>query len=129
MFKKISGVAAAIATIGACTVVGVAPASAASNQCVNNVFRQGSQSACVGYIQAMLNYDDYEHLSVDNSFGPLTRAAVVSRQNIWRDNFQPSMQIDGVVGPQTWHAICVPQKGPATSSFFAAAHAAGCPGL
>jgi peptidoglycan hydrolase-like protein with peptidoglycan-binding domain len=61
-------------------------------------------------------------LEVDGQFGEQTRAAVVAFQTYW------GMQVDGVVGAETWNILCGPQMGPGPISWYPydAARASGC---
>lgn len=65
---------------------------------VRPVLSQGASGQAVTELQVALDHAG-AHLVVDGTFGPLTRAAVLS--------FQASnhLQADGVVGPQTWGAL------------------------
>ncbi|HUC89505.1 MAG TPA: peptidoglycan-binding domain-containing protein [Patescibacteria group bacterium] len=81
---------------------------AATPNCVLNTYQNGSYSACVGYLQRMLNsigsnytYAKYQKLNVDSSFGPLTRGQVYAFQSF------EDIGYDGIVGRQTWHALCL----------------------
>lgn len=118
----------ALAAAGAVGTVGVSAAPAeAAGRCVDYNYSQGGYSSCVGYIQQLLNWHLYRNsgsnlLVVDNSFGPKTKAAVVSFQQLFR------LTADGIVGPQTWRVLCAPQMGPGPIAGFpyTAARAAGC---
>ena len=114
------GVTGAIAPAG---LSAPAPAEAAG-KCVNYNYSSGGYSACIGYIQQLLNDKiTGPKLVVDNNFGPKTRAAVIQVQKRW------GLKVDGIVGKQTWNLICSPQRGPGPIPGwpYAAARAAGCP--
>ncbi|WP_307834563.1 peptidoglycan-binding domain-containing protein [Paractinoplanes lichenicola] len=42
---------------------------------------------------------------VDGVFGPRTETAVVGWQEFLRDNDEPAMAVDGIVGPMTWQSL------------------------
>ena len=68
------------------------------------VLREGDSGNPVANLQYFLNYlsgfyDTVPPLSVDGSFGPTTRAAVVDAQNTF------GLPADGIVGERTWEAI------------------------
>jgi peptidoglycan hydrolase-like protein with peptidoglycan-binding domain len=71
----------------------------------------GSSGTWVRALQSRLNYEWFYgdltngFLSVDGSFGPLTRSAVTDFQTKWHDRGHSNMLIDGIVGPQTWGAL------------------------
>jgi peptidoglycan hydrolase-like protein with peptidoglycan-binding domain len=62
------------------------------------VLRQGSSGGAVNIAQPALNGKGYT-LVADGVFGPRTDSAVRSLQ---RDR---GLQVDGIVGPQTWNAL------------------------
>lgn len=64
----------------------------------NQVLQQGSSGGAVKILQVALNGKGYS-LVGDGIFGPLTDAAVRQFQS---DN---GLQVDGIVGPQTWGAL------------------------
>lgn len=57
------------------------------------------KSSAIGRIQTALNSKGYKAGSVDNSFGPTTKAAVVAFQK------KNGLTADGVVGQKTWHQL------------------------
>lgn len=61
--------------------------------------RKGAYSSAVKEIQEKLLYIGYDPGDIDSDFGDMTYAAVKKFQ---RDN---SLEVDGVVGPQTWAAL------------------------
>lgn len=78
-------------------------ASAAS--CVDYTFRRGSTGTCVRYIQTLANHKlpyiyNYSTLLVDGQYGPVTKGGIYRIQKQW------GLYYDGVVGPQTWRALC-----------------------
>lgn len=86
------------------------PASAAS--CESTVLRKGSTNySCVKVAQQKLNQwaCPGTALAVDGSYGPLTQRAVYRFQDTYNANNQafgaPDINVDGVVGPQTWNAF------------------------
>ena len=64
----------------------------------NPVLRMGSAGGAVKMLQLALRAKGYR-LAVDGSFGPFTRAAVLSFQKRAR------LEVDGIVGPRTWRAL------------------------
>ena len=53
----------------------------------------------VRIVQNDLNDFNNAGLTVDGSFGPLTKAAVINWQN------ELGLKVDGIVGPQTWSSL------------------------
>jgi peptidoglycan hydrolase-like protein with peptidoglycan-binding domain len=105
-FVAIFGVALAVSTVNAQT---------ANAACVDNIYKQGSSSVCVKYVQQMLNgqtkyngQDPYHAsplaglslLATDSVFGSKTRARVVILQK-WQ-----KIDPDGAVGIKTWTKLC-----------------------
>ena len=86
--------------------------------CTKYVYRQSGTGTCVKYIQKLVNYHNRSpryssyKLSIDGSFGPKTKAAVLNVQKMYQ------IKRDGIVGPQTWRIICSPQIGPGIPSKF-----------
>lgn len=75
--------------------------------CTQGTWRYGDNHYCVGLIQWLLNsegwylrYANWSTLEADQDFGPLTRGQVKAFQTY------AGIQIDGIVGPQTWGALC-----------------------
>lgn len=67
----------------------------------------GSTGSAVRAVQDELNYQimkSGDKLAVDGSFGPLTRAAVITFQRDMAKKVA-GFDVDGIVGPQTWHAL------------------------
>lgn len=117
------GLIAVVATaVGVALVPNNNQVNAAS--CTSSVFSSG-YAGCVFYIQRMINgdhvrqaYRNYTwgtnslgtscgvygfktgYLAVDGSFGPATRADVKVEQSA------NCIKSDGIVGPQTWKALC-----------------------
>ena len=103
---------ASAATLSAHTQQVQKPASVSPHTSCPPTLRQGSTGSWVKELQNQLNVDYYyydfdnypydfkPYLSVDGSFGPLTTNAVKDFQYIYTPT-----QIDGVVGPKTWHAL------------------------
>jgi peptidoglycan hydrolase-like protein with peptidoglycan-binding domain len=94
--------------------VGVAePAQAAT--CKSQVFQYGSRGTCVEYIQAILNSKglgtgtDGGKTSMDGIFGWRTHDLVTRVQQKW------ALTQDGIVGPNTWKALCDTNGGRKTS--------------
>jgi len=79
---------------------------------------QGSSGYCVRYLQWSLNQPGggSHGLSIDGSFGPLTKSAVISFQGSHRDWNGVVLLKDGIVGSRTWWALdkAVPPAGTAT---------------
>lgn len=55
-------------------------------------------------VQQRLNVLGYDWVDPDGHYGPLTEAAVETFQRM------QGLRIDGVVGPQTWHALFAPGR-------------------
>lgn len=106
-FSRIGLAATAVVMVAAGTVF-LAPAAPAEAgyTCTRPTLREGSRSACVRHLQAMLNnmypfnYSS-EPLSEDGIFGPRTHAAVREYQRVEQD-----LTVDGIVGPNTWWRLC-----------------------
>jgi hypothetical protein len=77
---------------------GAAPPAGGGSSGAPPTVQQGSTGPFVSTLQQDLNKLGYS-LAVDGSFGPLTRAAVVSFQS------GAHISVDGIVGPQTWQAL------------------------
>ena len=70
--------------------------------------RYGSEGDDVLYLQSRLNLasEVTTHLAVDGAFGPKTKAAVREFQTA-----HPPLEVDGVVGPQTWPVVeAIPEE-------------------
>lgn len=65
------------------------------------VLRQGDTGQAVIKLQTVLKAKGYDPGPLDGVFGPRTEAAVIAFQT------QKNLQVDGVVGPQTWAALGV----------------------
>ncbi|UOE43224.1 peptidoglycan-binding domain-containing protein [Agromyces larvae] len=121
LVKKTFSVLGGVALAATLAVAPVSPAAAATD-CVDNVYKYGGYSSCVGDIQKILNLahsvQGSYRLKVDNSFGANTRNSVK-----W---FQSSkgLTADGVVGPKTWQALCAHKFGYGTAAFLKSAYAA-----
>jgi peptidoglycan hydrolase-like protein with peptidoglycan-binding domain len=82
------------------------------------VLAQGYQGGCIDELQSELNFDENANLSVDGTFGPTTRQAVITFQQ--QNGVSPA---DGLVGPQTKQALVnadsvpTPQPGAPLSPF------------
>ena len=104
---------AAVATIVVPTVSAAEPAQAAT--CKSQVFQVGSRGTCVEHIQAILNGKglgtgtDGGKTSVDGIFGWRTHELVTRVQQKW------ALTQDGVVGPNTWAALCSTNVGKKTA--------------
>lgn len=80
----------------------------AANGCVVYTYRQGNSGSCVKNIQTILTYNTRSGtcgnvstaVVIDSSFGPKTAAGVKAFQ---REN---CLTADGIVGPNTWRALC-----------------------
>lgn len=70
----------------------------ALNDAISQVLKQGSSGGSVKILQVGLNGKGYALVS-DGIFGPATSAAVKQFQS------DSGIQVDGVVGPQTWSAL------------------------
>jgi len=87
-----------------------APAASPATGCATQRYSKGSSSSCVNHLQALYNYHAKRlwggsAIPVDGDFGPVTDAAVRSYQT------HLSLVVDGIVGPQTWGALCTPPNG------------------
>ena len=120
----IAGAALGLAIAGSVGGVATATPAAAAGQCVDYQYSAGGDGSCVANIQTLLNAFKVggPQLEVDGQFGEQTRAAVVAFQTYW------GMQVDGVVGAETWNILCGPQMGPGPISWYPydAARASGC---
>lgn len=107
--KKLSFkfIIASFMIVFASVVLPSSQASAASG-CVVYTYRQGNSGSCVKNIQRILTFNTQSgrcaNLStavvMDGSFGPKTNAGVKAFQ---REN---CLVADGIVGPNTWRALC-----------------------
>jgi peptidoglycan hydrolase-like protein with peptidoglycan-binding domain len=99
--KLVTKIIAVFLLVGAATVA-VPQHTEAATPCTQRTFstRQNPGSTCVGHIQFLVNLSNGSGLVPDNSFGPLTKAAI--------KNWQAKKQIksDGIVGKQTWATLC-----------------------
>lgn len=68
----------------------------AASSCSSTTLKQGARGSCVKELQTALNKAGHSAGSVDGSFGPKTRSAVIGFQK------KHGLSVDGVVGPQTW---------------------------
>lgn len=97
--------------------------------CVKHEFgtKVNSNNICVEYIQNMLNIANGAKLQRDGDFGPKTYAAVKA----WQTKQSPKIQVDGIVGVQTWGTLCANKndkiKDPnLLAAYILTAHNAGC---
>lgn len=67
--------------------------------------RQSQPDESVKFLQQRLNFSGF-NLRVDGFFGSRTEAAVREFQARGNDH-NPSILVDGIVGPQTWNALGV----------------------
>lgn len=120
----LTGAALGLAIAGSVGGVATAAPAQAAGQCVDYQYSAGGDGSCVANIQTLLNAFKVggPQLEVDGQFGEQTRAAVVAFQTYW------GMQVDGVVGAETWNILCGPQMGPGPISWYPydAARASGC---
>jgi peptidoglycan hydrolase-like protein with peptidoglycan-binding domain len=80
----------------------------AAHGCVVSTYRQGNSGSCVRNIQTVLTYNTRSGscgnvntaVVIDGQFGPKTAAGVKAFQ---REN---CLTADGIVGPNTWRALC-----------------------
>lgn len=71
------------------------------------LLRKGSQGAAVKDVQTALQRRGFSPGPIDGIFGPLTETAVRAFQTAG------GLIVDGIVGPQTWGALCEPTFEPA----------------
>lgn len=106
--KSFKFIAAAIVMILGFVILPVNQVGAAARGCVAGTYRQGNSGTCVRYIQTILTYNLRSGscgnvntaVGIDGSFGPQTAAGVKAYQ---REN---CLVADGIVGPNTWRALC-----------------------
>ena len=72
--------------------------------------RRGDQGDAVRSVQEEFQYrnlsgDPNNAPLVDGIFGPKTEAAVRNWQQFLHDNDEPTMAVDGIVGPMTWQSL------------------------
>ncbi|MGH7217944.1 MAG: peptidoglycan-binding domain-containing protein [Candidatus Microsaccharimonas sp.] len=80
----------------------------AASGCVVYTYRQGNSGSCVKNIQTIITLNTRSGICgnvntavvIDGSFGPKTAAGVKAFQ---REN---CLTADGIVGPNTWRALC-----------------------
>lgn len=92
-----------------------APLASPASGCATQRFSKGSTAACVNHLQALYNYHAKRlwggsSIPVDGDFGPVTDSALRAYQT------RMSLVVDGVVGPQTWGALCTPPNGSSPGS-------------
>jgi peptidoglycan hydrolase-like protein with peptidoglycan-binding domain len=99
--KSITKIIAVFLLVGVASTA-VPQQAEAATPCTRQNFstRQNSNSVCTGHLQFLVNLGNGANLDVDNSFGPLTKAAI--------KNWQAKKKIksDGIVGKQTWATLC-----------------------
>ena len=78
------------------------PASIPGETCdpSSDTLRVGSSGPKVENLQRLLFEKGYDAGTADGKFGPLTANAVTQFQK------DRSLEVDGVVGPETWNALC-----------------------
>lgn len=126
--KKFSIIIAFIAVFGALGVYKLGSSNAIS--CTGQIFRSGSSGYCVKQIQILANYKlptiNGSRLSEDGIFGAKTKTGITTIQSKW------SITQDGVVGYNTWKALCSPgtvspnKGGSFSGASLQAYRAAGC---
>jgi peptidoglycan hydrolase-like protein with peptidoglycan-binding domain len=72
--------------------------------------RRGDQGDAVRSVQEEFQYrnqsgDPNNAPLVDGIFGPKTETAVLDWQQFLHDNDEPTMLVDGIVGPMTWQSL------------------------
>ena len=101
------------------TIAVSAPAEAASNSCRSTVLRQGSVGYCTRMGQTLLKgpfatvgsrSPFTPGLALDGDFGSKTYAATRKFQTVQR------IQVDGVIGAQTWSQLCAMGSGGGSAS-------------
>ena len=120
----IAGAALGLAIAGSVGGVATAAPAQAAGQCVDYQYSAGGDGSCVANIQTLLNAFKVggPQLEVDGQFGDQTRASVAAFQSYW------GLQVDGVVGAETWNILCAPQMGPGPVAWlpYDATRASGC---
>ncbi len=99
----LTGVAGFIALTGAVyfLVQSQEQTTADAASCVSNVYKQGSKSTCVKYMQQLVNASGTAgKISADGVFGAGTKSAVVKFQKAKK------LTADGIVGSGTWGKLC-----------------------
>jgi peptidoglycan hydrolase-like protein with peptidoglycan-binding domain len=91
--------AAAVPVTAAVLVFGAGPAGAAVNLNECPILALGYHGGCVNELQLELNMVDNSGLSVDGTYGPATRNAVIAYQKA------RGIRADGMVGPATKAAL------------------------
>ncbi|HSX33533.1 MAG TPA: peptidoglycan-binding domain-containing protein [Candidatus Saccharimonadales bacterium] len=102
-----------------------------ATSCIYGVFSygRGSRGGCVQDIQMLVDYHlpASQSITGDGSFGPLTDQGVKRVQAAYK------IEVDGVVGPHTWRALCTNHHSPYSnilpSTFVDFSIRAGCPAL
>lgn len=62
--------------------------------------RSGDSGNQVREVQCLINYwAGYDAIAIDGDFGPRTESWIVHYQDV------NGLQVDGIVGPQTWDAL------------------------
>lgn len=104
---------AAVSLGAAAVLFNPAPAEAANWNCTNHLYRRGSRGGCVWALQKFYNYQRKfdamlygkyigPAIAEDGVFGPATARAIRSFQR------SEKLAADGIVGNQTWQALCTP---------------------
>ncbi|AXA97790.1 hypothetical protein CEP17_09920 [Microbacterium sp. PM5] len=76
----------------------------AAGTCRSYNYSYGGNGNCVSYIQTLANHKlptiaGYR-IAVDGQYGAATRTAIIRIQQRW------GLAADGIVGPNTWAALC-----------------------
>ncbi|MFZ1483926.1 MAG: peptidoglycan DD-metalloendopeptidase family protein [Candidatus Saccharimonadales bacterium] len=125
------------------------PSSAVSTAVYCGQYSSSSPTSnCVKYIQRMINGTNYKYvggrygfvyytgglLTVDGSFGPKTKAAVIAFQKSTASSTN-ALKVDGVVGTNTWDYLCYRVNSykantiyPLRTDAYNAGKSAGCQG-
>jgi peptidoglycan hydrolase-like protein with peptidoglycan-binding domain len=72
--------------------------------------RRGDQGDAVRAVQEEFQYrsgieDPGKVVQIDGIFGPKTETAVRNWQQFLHDHDDPTMAVDGIVGPRTWQSL------------------------
>jgi hypothetical protein len=93
---------------------------ASASTCTATVLRQGNSSNCVRLAKILLNEQFGPDIAVNRSFNAATTRLTQTAQRTY------GLVADGVIGPQTWMAICTIRTASISSTATDARNRAGC---